>query len=341
MHEPIIMEYNNDFKMERNISIDISRFIFAFLVVVLHVPLLYYGGVLLRPFARCAVPFFFIISGFYLYSSDAVRLRARVLAFAKKWFSLWFAYTLILAFVAVIIDKYMGGEFFGWTSHDTIPFIKTGVCHALDIIHINGKGFGISTLWFLYAGAIAFVFFYFIRKYLNAVVVEILISVLLLCATSVNYYYFYSHPNSGVLIIRTISVAIPFIYAGYALRRHAGMIKEVSSAKVLYGIIFFTVTLYIEALFNRHIEVYFSTIPLTILIFIYLIRKPKLLGEKCSIPVKTAMDIYIWHRLVYALLFGFFRLQALEPMAAIIVFITVLAISYLLRQLGVRQNSPR
>ena len=109
MHEPIIMEYNNNFKMERNISIDISRFIFAFLVVVLHVPLLYYGGVLLRPFARYAVPFFFIISGFYLYSSDAVRLRARVLAFAKKWFSLWFAYTLILAFVAVIIDKYMGG----------------------------------------------------------------------------------------------------------------------------------------------------------------------------------------------------------------------------------------
>lgn len=40
----------------RNPSIELFRYVFAFLVVFIHVPLLH-GGMLLMPLARCAVPF--------------------------------------------------------------------------------------------------------------------------------------------------------------------------------------------------------------------------------------------------------------------------------------------
>lgn len=62
----------------RNIAIDTARWIFAFLVVVIHIPL--WRGDLLLPIARSAVPFFFIIAGFYLKDSDKALLNN-----AKKW----------------------------------------------------------------------------------------------------------------------------------------------------------------------------------------------------------------------------------------------------------------
>lgn len=52
-------------KEKRNLLIDYARYVFAFLVVCIHV-LLAHGGTLYMPLARCAVPFFYLVTGYFL-----------------------------------------------------------------------------------------------------------------------------------------------------------------------------------------------------------------------------------------------------------------------------------
>lgn len=50
--------------IERNYSIDILKFICAILVVFLHTDCVYHDYIL--PLTRCAVPCFFMISGYFI-----------------------------------------------------------------------------------------------------------------------------------------------------------------------------------------------------------------------------------------------------------------------------------
>ena len=69
--------------LQRNTSLDLMRWICAFLVVVIHVPIV--GAHFIMPITRIAVPFFFMITGYYLYSSSNVILGERLLQSSKKW----------------------------------------------------------------------------------------------------------------------------------------------------------------------------------------------------------------------------------------------------------------
>lgn len=184
-------------------------------------------------------------------------------------------------------------------------------------------------MWFIYAGFISFCFFFIIRQYINKTIISILIGLLLLIGCSVNYV-------SGEIIIDcSICVAVPFMYIGYMIRRYRNLILNVTNLKVLANIVLFLTSLYFEAFINhglhKNVEVYFSTIPLTTLIFIYLVRNPELISFRLKIPIKVSMDIYIWHRLVYVILFGVIGLNIFSSFEAIVTFIVVIFIAIIVR----------
>ena len=71
--------------------------------------------------------------------------------------------------------------------------------------------------------------------------------------------------------------------------------------------------------------------PLTTLVFIYLVRNPELISFRLKIPIKVSMDIYIWHRLVYVILFGVIGLNIFSSFEAIVTFIVVIFIAIIVR----------
>ena len=152
--------------------------------------------------------------------------------------------------------------------------------------------------------------------------------ILLLVYCFINCYY------ESIIVYRAIAVVTPFIYIGCIVRKNIKRLEPFKTSLIFKCIIIFTMTLYIEAYCYKS-EVYFSTIILTLLIFVYLIKVPNLFGFQLHIPVKVSMDIYLWHRLIYALLFGCFSLEFLNKIAAIIVFCIVLAIFTFLRSLQI------
>lgn len=308
--------------MSRNIAIDVARFIFAFFVVVIHVRLI--GSRFILPFARCAVPFFFLVAGFFVYSNSPDKLSNRLMTNAKKWFILWLRYTVLLGVFAVLICVFQGESFtFSWS--DAVDLFKNGVCKSLDVVSIKGNSFGISVLWFLHAGFWAFLFLWLIKSYIGKRFVTIAMILLLLVACATNSYY------ESIIVYRVFAVALPFVYLGMLLKKYNALILDISKRTIIILIFLFVLTLYAESFFYTS-EVYFSTIPLTLLIVIYLIKTPDLFGIKMNIPVKVSMDIYLWHRLIYALLFGFFNLGLLKYVAAVVVFCITLLIFTVIRK---------
>lgn len=87
--------------MQRNLSIDFGRFVAAFLVVIIHVNLFVGHGFLLQ-FARIAVPFFYIISGYYLFTPHSAKLKMRLVNSIKKWGRMWLTYILIVGAIVTI-----------------------------------------------------------------------------------------------------------------------------------------------------------------------------------------------------------------------------------------------
>lgn len=81
----------------------------------------------------------------------------------------------------------------------------------------------------------------------------------------------------------------------------------------------------------KNVEVYFSIIPLTALIFIYLIKNLELISIRLKIPIKVSIDISIWHRLTYVILFGVIGLNVFSSIEAIVTFIVVIFIAIIVR----------
>ena len=84
---------------QRYDNIDALRLFFAFCVVMIHVPMI--GSYLLAPIYRCAVPFFYMVTGFFLYSKH--ESSNKLLIAAKKWFYLWLKYFAIITFLSIAL----------------------------------------------------------------------------------------------------------------------------------------------------------------------------------------------------------------------------------------------
>lgn len=128
------MDDANQNNMKRNYSIDILKFICAVLVVFLHTKCKYQDLVL--PLTRCAVPCFFMISGYLLYKEGGIgaeRIKRNLKHVAK--ITLW-------ATVLFIFWK----EFTSIKNGGYMPSAK----QMLEWVVLNDCPFGFH-LWYLYA----------------------------------------------------------------------------------------------------------------------------------------------------------------------------------------------
>lgn len=119
--------------MPRNLAIDIFRLVAAFFVICIHAPFITWG---LNPIYKCAVPFFCILTGYYLDINNISykKLFRRIL----KYFKI-LGVAVIAYFLLALIDNY------NIESPD-----------LLDLFLYNSFGFiNASHLWYLLALAIS------------------------------------------------------------------------------------------------------------------------------------------------------------------------------------------
>ena len=273
---------------QRNHAIDFMRFLMAFLVVVIHVPL--FCSSALMPAARCAVPFFYMVSGYFLWHDNVEKFTAVCMSNAAKWFKMWLWTTVALSVVVVLLKVVYPQPIADFSLRQLVWMTFNGVWPSLERIDIDSHTFGTSVLWFLYCGAISM----FAAKYLHGAIKHrqsaVWIVLLVVVGTAINKL------ADGVLVPRLISAALPFTLLGAWLRCHeAELLPKISFKACVVATVVLYVASGLEMMFSgSYKELTFATPLLSTAIFIVAIKFPIKFAWISKIPVKCTFDIYIY-----------------------------------------------
>lgn len=324
--KPNLGKYKNP--TNRLIMLDYARWIFAFLVVVIHVPLV--GKKFLTPLAFCAVPFFYMVTGYFLYDNTPNVVSKKIVKALKNYARIWIvAFSLLTSVVFCL--KVIYSNPLNWTLQDFVDlFLIYGNCQAAELITINGISYGTSALWFLYGGIISLALLLCLHRLLFNKVLFATVLALYYISIVINY-------RNGYVVPRIISASFVFLYVGLVLHKiiaeHPFLYKR---EYLMLLAIFLIVALYAEQLLLR-CESYnrILLLPASLAIFMLIISYKKQFGGGkllSKIPIKTTLDIYLWHRLLYVFLVGVLNIN-FHKIDAIAVFLILAVVSIILRKL--------
>lgn len=135
--------------IERNYSIDILKFICAILVVFLHTDCVYHDYIL--PLTRCAVPCFFMISGYLLFNDGDIEI-SRLKRSTRNILHIIVWSTLLFACYKEAVAIHQGSVY--------IPSLR----ELFNFIVLNENPFG-GHLWYLGAYLYVLLIAMIISKY--------------------------------------------------------------------------------------------------------------------------------------------------------------------------------
>lgn len=263
----IIMIKNNSViissKNNRTASIDVLKFILAFLIVVIHVP--FSGHVGIIPFARIAVPLFFMITGYYLPTMKIDKFKKHI----KKILVLTITSTLFYMVFSYI------QSFFHYTEASTDWFTENFNFHKLyDWILYNNTPIGIH-LWYFYALLYVFLILYIFYRFKH---INFLFKILPLIFL---FNYLLSFGPS-IYYRNFLFTGLPYVLLGCLFRKHEEhLLKLFSKSRILIiGFILFTFGLGVELFFYKYFglktgrDLYFFNLPIAICIFLLALQHP-------------------------------------------------------------------
>lgn len=200
--------------LKRNGTIDVVRIIASFMVVFCHVVLPGKAGVYSKAIARFAVPWFMMITGYYLYNDDEALVLRNV---RKSFFSVIKLVVLATVLISIInscICVVRGQDMFSWFldywSKDNF----------IEFILFNRAVFLNSAMWYLFALIyVLFLYLLILRirfKYYNVLIIPLLVlNLLLVNLLAYPWYYVGNWLLTGV----------PFVLLGGLVHARIGQIK--------------------------------------------------------------------------------------------------------------------
>lgn len=291
----------------RNDSLDTLKCIASILIVFLH-----YNKVegdfgelysdIVRALARCAVPLFFMITGYYL---PIIVNKGGLHCQFYKVMRLAFGATAFY-FTYRCVDVSCVGNIMQWINvHYTIGTIFTWL-----VLNDDPSGYH---LWYLYALLYSLFFYQCIYKIGKRSWIPYIICAMFMIVIVSNY--------TGILFVRNYLLGIPCIGVGIIIRDNNVEIND----SILKSVIPFCVVLVVtEMLFVKNsigvtFDVYTFSIPLAVCLLLYAIKHPNIgKGNISIVGLKYSAYIYIFHVFVDNMIMKFIEydivfLQIMRP----------------------------
>ncbi len=296
----------------------------AFLVVCCHAPLFgVYGDYLLAPFKTSAVPFFFVISGYFLYSSDRNKFYGRLLGSLKK-------------IVPIIIICNL--VYYLWFLPSRGSMIKSWG-QVVDLL-LYGRSI-LLQLWYLSAFMWGVVFF---MAYLKWVAPKL---------SSPERVYYYLLPLSLLSVfgigykdwtattfgleyfaLNAVAYALPYLSLGFIFSRYEQkLLNWIKLPYVLMGLLLLQAETY-SAWWQRGSVAYgpfFMTMPFVAVTFLYLL-KFKGWGQGTwleKVGRQYSANIYYWHMLMLTVGRYLMRFVGLEQYFDTVAVLVAFSLSYM------------
>lgn len=266
-------------------SLHCLKAIGAFFVICIHSV----SSLTLTPIIRTAVPIFFIISGFFLYSEN----KEKALFKCKK--------SIIKIFWITLYSNL----FYCLVNHVLYPF--SSLRNILNFIFI-GDNVGFQ-LWYLNAFLECLLIFYVCIKYNKLNYLFLLIPLLALGGLLTGSYQFVFHslPSNLHISRNVFTMGIPCVGIGWLIRKYHTQILQKLKASVLLLLILFILAELEVILIRYNIpnpgypgDFYMITYPLATVMVLIAIKNPSL-GKNTLLNLigeKYSLYIYIFHVLI-------------------------------------------
>lgn len=187
----------------RNYHIDVFKVFLALLVVYIHFPPSYYEWI--KPIASCAVPVFFIISGYYLFRDDN---PDRVKKTIKRIFKL----TLIWGVIYLLYDNLFIArwqDFIIYSPHELVEaLLFNRLAHGHHLWYLSSYYYALAAVWLFYR--------FNLMRYSNIIVLFLFVIHLLVGYYSENLFGYplpFYYARNGILW------ALPMLLVGRFIRR--------------------------------------------------------------------------------------------------------------------------
>lgn len=268
-------------------TLDVLKALFAFFVIILHSPD-FMGKEFLYPATRMAVPFFFMVSGYFCYNSSADKLSKRI----KKIFQLLVVSELLFAVWAVFCNRNSLSEFLNGILN--VKFV-------LRFLILNEQPFN-THLWYLqaylYVLIILRIFNCFKAEYTKKYMV-LGIAILMYCLIMAEFLH--NANNFNPYIYRNWLLGLAFVLIGMSIHHYKPLIVKLGK---VYGIVALAAIAvgYFEAFYlnNFKQELYIGIVFAVVATFCLGISYPELLKGSVveKIGLKYSLYIYIIHPII-------------------------------------------
>lgn len=243
-------------------------------------------------------PFFYMVTGFFLYSK--YESSNKLLIAAKKWFYLWLKYFAIITFLSIALHLLLNQNVTISLADVTNVIIGNSSYKTLDILSINGKEYGLYVLWFLLSGAYALTILAFACKVSDFYFIWMLSFLLFVVCYTISLI--------GLNVNRMFFLSIPFLSLGMFIRQNEDKLKRKVSLSYLalsLGLIYIEFVSHIYLDVNA--ECFLCTPFLVSVIFLLSIKYPSdniIIKKIASFGRNNSLQIYIYHRFVWIVLAG-------------------------------------
>ncbi len=286
-------------------SINLMRLICAFMVIAIHIVPFNDSNykvkfILIEVVPRIAVPFFFVVSGFFFsknleQNNKAIRYIKKILFTYIIWSSIYFIYDYIIKVIPLGISL--------------ITMIKS---YIVDYIFFGPS----NHLWYFHALIFCLIITLICYRYGNLTKLYIL-SFLLYCVglLGCSYYgiginipilnklYFYS---DFISIRRIFLMGFPYFMLGYFIKVKSNFVKKITNCKVISLLIVFLTFFIIEIIIvvksnmSKNIIITLFLYPLVGIIFVLCLKNPMYSLEKYSYKLRAIANFtYYSHPLIY------------------------------------------
>lgn len=274
----------------RNYSLDTLRGISCIFVILIHYPFPGIWGAIIKNICRTAIPFFFMLSGYYTNKNDIKKTRIEITKRIHK--------TTYVCAGAVVFSLLMEYIFF-FRGQSVYAFIKNyfDVEKILKLIIWNDTG-DITHLWFLFALIYCYLFAYVIflfitsqNDYRKVDITTFLIWMTLIIFAEI--LPFSGHKIDVFYFRNAYLMGVPFFWLGFRLKPKCFDINN------NFRFVFFTgigITI-IERILIGNIETSLGITLLSVAIFIEAVNNPAREGSNVltTLGREYSLLIYILH----------------------------------------------
>lgn len=306
-------------------GLDILKCIACFLVICIHCPFPSEFGKYFNSISRCAVPIFFMITGFFYYKTiDNKNENKQIIKVLK----LCIVSNVIYMIFNILCTIYSG--------ESIINLLKStfSIKNIFEFLLLNNSPIA-GHLWYLGALLYVLIIFKIFNKYNKVKILYIITPFLLICDLVFGKYsLLIIHNEVPIIILRNfLFVGIPYFCIGNYIRNIYDRVNKLSYSTNLILVFVFLVTSILERAILVHFNInatrdhYISTTLFSISLFLLFVRckddpNGNIINYFMKIGREYSTIIYIIHPMVITILGILFKdILLYNYFAPIIVFI--------------------